>query len=139
MAFAVKKISDEPIIIVSLDVPLIRYLSNLRSTYAQIDQIAAACHPPLYRIIDTRSLDLSFGDILLWMDEQSGAPKGSILDSRLITLMVGTHPLLPAWARRVKQAFNVEIPIYSVLDLAMIEIRTRIAASGHQERKATFH
>ncbi len=137
MAFAVKKLGDDPIIIVSLDVPLIRYLSNLRSTYAQVDQIATACAPPLYRIIDTRSLDLSFSDILLWMEEQAAVPRGGILDSRLTSLIVGTHPLLPAWSRRIKLAFNIDTPVYPYLELALIDIRTRISAQ--RGRNNSFH
>ena len=133
MAFAVRKLPGEPIIITTVDFPLHKYGRNLVTLYAEIDHLIADETPPIYRILDARLLMPSYSDILLYIDIQNERP-GSLLDPRLRSVLVGTHELLPALVRQIDRKLGLQVPQFPTVEDALCHIRAELAASGEALR-----
>ena len=129
MAFAVRKLSGEPIIITTVDFPLHKYERNIASLYAEIDRIISQETPPIYRILDAHTLNPSYSDILLYVDLQNNQP-GSLLDPRLRSMLVGTHDLLPVLIRQIDRKLRITLPLFPTLEDALRHIRTQLDSSS---------
>jgi len=128
MTFALVKLPNEPIVIVTGDIPVEENLPALHAMFGQVDRLASQTGGLLYCILDTRHLEnLSFSDILLWLDEQRTAPPGSARDSRLRMWGVGTHSLLPIAVKKLRQQYGVEMMLADTLDAALARIRAELA------------
>jgi len=123
MPFAVIKLPEEPIVIVSVALPIERHLSSLYSIWVQIDRLAREERGPLYEIVDVRNQDVSFSDILVALDELDDHPPGSIADPRIRTVLVGDHPMLAIAVKKLWQRFSLEIPVFATLDAALDYVR----------------
>lgn len=127
MPFAAVKLPDEPIVIISGEVPIEKHLPSLHAIFAYLDRLATNQHGPLYCIVDTRSLhDLSYSDILIWLDEQRIRIAGSIRDPRVRACAVGPQGLLNIAAKKLWQQFEVDFPIFPTMEEALAFIRTQI-------------
>jgi hypothetical protein len=123
MSLIFTRLPGEPIIVIKPALPVEQNIEHVYAVDARCDQIASGLGGPLYRIIDMRSVDLAYSDILLYLDlEKEGRP-GSLADPRVRTLMVGYHPLLKIAARKTLQELNVIIPIFDSMDEALAYVR----------------
>lgn len=128
MPFVVRKLPGEPIIITTIALPLHRYTQNLRSLNAQIAGIAARESGQLYRIMDGRNVELSFSDILLYLDENRSGP-GTLADPRLHSIFVSPHPMGEVLVRKLAREMDLVIPHFRRLDEALHYARAQIRAS----------
>lgn len=131
MPFALVKLPNEPIVIVMGDVPIEDHLGPLHSIFAQVDRVASEVGCRLYFVADARNLtNLSYSDILIWLDELRAAPPGSPRDPRVEFWVVGTHDLLPILVKKMRQQFGIEPPLVTTLEEALDGIRAEIRAVG---------
>lgn len=131
MPSAVIKLPDEPIVIVTIALPIERHLSSLHSVCAQIDRIARQVRRPLYTILDLRGQDLSFSDILLGLDEQKDQPPGSMTDPRVRPIVAGDHPLLAIAQKKARQQLAIEIPVFDTLQIALAYVRAELEGQAN--------
>jgi hypothetical protein len=134
MPSAVIKLPGEPIVIVTIALPIERYLSSLHSVRGQIDRVAREVGSPLYEILDLRNQDVSFSDILLGLDEQHGQPPGSITDPRIRPVAVGDHPLLPIAVKKTRQRFSIDVPVFDTLQAALDFVRAELGGKADPSR-----
>lgn len=123
MAFAISQLPDEPIIIVTVDLPLDRHLDSFRSTNEQLNHFAATGDELLYVVFDLRGEDVTFSDVIIGVDELDSDPASWIKYPRVILIAVGQHPVLEIAIKRVGQQFHVEMPRFTTLDEALVFIR----------------
>jgi hypothetical protein len=124
------KLPGEPIVIVTIALPIERHLSSLYSIRAQIDRVAREAGGPLYVLLDLRNQDVSFSDILLGLDEQVGRPPGAITDPRVRPVGVGDHPLLAIAAKKTWQRYSIDVPIFDTLEAALQHARAELGGEG---------
>lgn len=123
MAFAITRLANDPIVIVTVALPLDRHLDSFRSTNQQLNRLAATIEDLLYIIFDTRDQDITFSDILIGLDELDGDPANWIKYPHVTPIGVGTHPMLKVGAKRALQQLRVEFSIFATLDEALADIR----------------
>jgi hypothetical protein len=130
MAFAITQLADEPVVIVTIDLPLDRHMESLRSAKAHLTRLVTESRGPFYVIIDVREQDLAFSDILIGLDELGGdrACWANLPDVHLVA--VGTHPLLPIGAKRFRQQLDLQMDTFETFDDALAHIRDALAASA---------
>jgi|GEM_PF-7070693 hypothetical protein len=124
------KLPGEPIVIVTIALPIERHLSSLYSIRAQIDRVAREAGGPLYVLFDLRNQDVSFSDILLGLDEQAGRPPGALTDPRVRPVGVGDHPLLAIAAKKTWQRYSIDVPIFTTLEAALQYVRAKLDREG---------
>ncbi|MBN1200402.1 MAG: hypothetical protein JXJ20_00975 [Anaerolineae bacterium] len=127
MAFVIRKLPDEPIIIVTIDLPIERYMQNVRSLNAQVDHLASTLTPPIYRILDAHAIEPTISDILLWIAEQDRGRPGSLTDPRVRPIAVGISPIAEVAVRKVRQLVGIEVPWFTTLEEALAFARAEIA------------
>ena len=125
MAFAVKKLPDEPIVIVTIDLPVHEYEQNFRSLSNQLARLAENAAEGFEVILDGRTLDLSFSDVLLLIDLGQDTPAGTFADPRLHWSIVGTHPLFAIAVKKVRQQLSAYVTLFETLDEALAAARLR--------------
>jgi hypothetical protein len=125
MAFAVKKLPDEPIVIVTIDLPVHEYEQNFRNLSDQLARLAENTTERVDVILDGRALDLSFSDVLLLIDLGQDSPAGTFADPRLHWNIVGTHPLFAIAVKKVRQQLSATMDLFATLEDALIAVRQR--------------
>lgn len=129
MSFTVRKFADEPIVIVTIDVPVEQYLDNFRSLKAQVARIAAEVNGPLYYILDTRDIESpSYSDILIWIEEHKVGDAATLSRHDIRYHAVGTHPLLLVGVKKVYQLLGIEVAIFAEMDDALATIRAQMGS-----------
>jgi hypothetical protein len=129
MESAVIKLPDEPIVIVTVRLPIHEFLDDLALLNQQVADILATTQGPVYRISDTNLLsEGGFSDLMLALGEQRAHPLGSVMDPRVKPILVGTGPMLPIVVRKVAQHTGVTMPLFATLDEALAYARAQIAA-----------
>ncbi|WP_119067593.1 hypothetical protein [Aggregatilinea lenta] len=123
MGFVVRKLQGEPIAIVTLALPIERYPSGPGMICHQLAQLAAREAGPLFAIFDMRRLEPSLSDIHLWLADQTHTASGSIYDSRIHPILVGTHPMVPLAAKKARQHLDMEVRHVATLDEALTYAR----------------
>jgi hypothetical protein len=123
MAFAVKKFSGEPIYILSIDLPLEKYVENLKSVNAVFSRITSESKDPIFILIDGRSLSPTFSDILMGLDLQRSIATGWSKASPVHFLLFGEHPLFEVGCKRARDYLNIDITWYKTLEQALARIR----------------
>jgi hypothetical protein len=126
MAFQIKKLPDEPILIITIDLPMERHLAEFRVLCGEIGRLVDEAPGPVYRILDLRGEDIAFSDILLGIAEHSGNQSGSLIDPRTRLMMVGTHAMIPVAVRKIKQKLDVDVPWFMTLHEALTYNRSKI-------------
>ena len=85
MAFAARKMSDEPVLVVTIDVPIERHLQSLRTLNAELGRFVETMqHTPCCMIFDLRGLDLACSDITLWIEECRRDPNLDLTHPELV-------------------------------------------------------
>ena len=101
MPFTVEKLPDEPIILCTYHEPF--DTTDLPQVFSQVDHLAADLTPPVYRIIDNRGLDLSFGKMVQLMAEETRGIPGSVSDPRIVAVIVTNSQLAKLGAQSVQE------------------------------------
>lgn len=130
MAFAITQLAGEPVVIVTVDLPLDRHMESLRSAKAHLTRLITESRGQIYIIIDMREQDLAFSDILIGLDELDGDPAcwAHLPDAHLV--VVGTNPLLPVGAKRLHQQLGLQVDLFETLEDALAHIREVLADSA---------
>jgi hypothetical protein len=128
MTPSITKLPDEPIVIVTIRLPLHEYLDDIAILNEQVAQILATTEGPVYRISDGSKLDdIAFSDILLWLGEQRTSRPGSVLDSRVIPIAVGSGRMAQAGLRKLAERTGVHMPLFETLEEAVEFARAQLA------------
>ena len=127
MAFAVKKLAGEPIYILTIDLPLERYVDNLRSVNAAFSRITSETSDPVYIVVDARSLSPTFSDILVSLDLQKSVGTGWAKASHVHFLLFGEHPLLAVGCKRASEYLGIDLSWRKTLEEALAHIRSETA------------
>ncbi|HML23359.1 MAG TPA: hypothetical protein PKD09_17015 [Aggregatilinea sp.] len=130
MGFTVRKLQGEPIAIVTLALPIERYPSGPGMICHQLSQLAAREPGPLFAIFDMRGLEPSLSDVYLWLAEQKHGKQGSLTDARLRPILVGTHPMIPVAAKKIRQQLGIDVRCVPTMDEALATVRGQFASSA---------
>jgi hypothetical protein len=124
------KMPDEPIVIIRGDVDFDDYLQQIEGLNARLVQVIEDCGAPLYRIADLSQVDISYADILLWLEAQEDIASGSFIDQRIRPVVVGDHPLIQVGIKQFADKFNRTIAHFATLQAALAHIRAELADDG---------
>ena len=125
MAFTLIRLPAEPIVIITIDLPLDRYLSSVRNTNAQLSQWAAETRAVLYFVFDVADQDMAFSDVLIGLDELGGSSSW-INYSHVRVVAVGTSPMLRIAKKRLYQQFRIQMEAFASRDEAFDHIRDEL-------------
>jgi len=137
MSLILTRLPDEPILIVKPALPVEQHIEVVFSIDAQCARLVAEQGSPLYRIVDLRTADLAYSDILLVLDIAKENRRGALTDPHIRTLLVGRHPLLRIAARKARQELGVVIPVFPSIGEALAHIRVGTGARSGTGRSAT--
>ncbi|NDJ78532.1 MAG: hypothetical protein GYB65_19960 [Chloroflexi bacterium] len=127
MTYTVTKLTGEPIVIIKAEPPTDDYFDeDAPVLHAQLDALASQVQGVLYCVMDTRLLDISFSDILLWIDENHQGLPGTASDARLRLVVVGEHPLIPTGLKKVRQKMALDIPHFDTVAVALAYVRSQL-------------
>src|SRR3990172_5255734 len=116
MTFAIRKFPGEPMVVVTVDFPLDRFLPNAHLISIQLDQLANNfTAPPLYTILDLSKLEPSVSDMLLLIDEFSKRTPGPLANPTLYPIVVGSHPIVGIGVKKIQQRLGVPVPWFNTL------------------------
>lgn len=119
MAFAVIQLTNPATLIITVDVPLEDHLPSLRSVFAEVRGLVQDTTQPMGIILDVRTLDVCFSDILFWVDECHRAEPSIFANPNLLPFVVGSHPMVAVALRKVKQQLGLSARQFAVLDDAL--------------------
>lgn len=124
MAFSIIELPDEPIVIVTLDLPLDQHMESLHSLHVQLNHLVAEADGDLlYVVIDVSDQEVGFSDILIGLDVLENDPASWINYSYVQTVVAGSHPMVTIAKKRVFQHLRIQIAVYPTLDDALNHIR----------------
>jgi hypothetical protein len=123
MVFAVSKLPGEPILIVTLDLPLEQHLQSWRSLTAALARFVTEAERGIAVVFDLRDQEVSFSDILIGISELQASAADWIVDPNMSLVIVGEHPMLDITARRVDQQFHFLPPRFATMEEALAQIR----------------
>jgi hypothetical protein len=127
MAFHVRRLPGEPIIIVEAVPPFDRH--EVDDTNDRVHALARAIDSRVFRISDVRLINVTFESIQETLAEHRDAEPGSITDPQMIPVFVGggelSHILADGFAHH--NFGGVEVLLFSDLDPALAYIRDRVA------------
>jgi hypothetical protein len=133
MAFSIIQLANEPIVIITVDLPLDRHMESLHSTFAQLNHLAAEAEDVLYFVFDVSGQEISFSDILIGVDELETDPASWINFPTVQIAIAGTHPMLAIAKKRIHQHFRVHVAIYALLDDALDRIRDTLGSRADDD------
>jgi len=128
MAFIVTILPNEPIILLRFDLPLEKHLGILRHVWTRCARLVDEHDGLLYRILDTRNLDIAYSDVLLILDDLRYDRPGSLSDPQIQSVAVGDSPILTLGLQKISEQCHIDIPIFDTLDAALTAIRAEITA-----------
>ncbi|MBN1680744.1 MAG: hypothetical protein JW966_10655 [Anaerolineae bacterium] len=132
MVYCLQKLPDEPIAILTIGLPVERYISNLQSLQTDVARLVLVTEPPpLYCLLTWRGPSMAFSDVLLWLEEQRFDHPSSICDPRVQGVLVGTDPMLPIAVKRAKAHLYIDLPHLPSLAEALAYVRSEISRSAH--------
>jgi hypothetical protein len=129
MPFYVKRLPNEPIVIVECVPPFER--QGVDDTNHLVYLATKDIRTRVFRISDVRLLNVTFESIQETLAEHQGKQPGSITDPRMIPVFVGGGELshILADGFQYQEYGGTEVVLFSDLDMALAHIRQRIAAS----------
>ncbi len=122
MAYAVTRLPGKPVVLVTLDVPLENYTSNLRVICAYLTHLIAQAQEPLHIWFDLRNQEICFCDILIAADEVAHAPTPSSPMAQIA--IIGSHPLLKVGVRRLERDYKLKMGQFDTLEAAFEHLRS---------------
>ncbi|NDJ78531.1 MAG: hypothetical protein GYB65_19955 [Chloroflexi bacterium] len=127
MLFSLIKLPDEPIVIIKSDVDLDYYLQHGPTIRQRVLRITEGTGFPLYILVDLSLTDVSFVDILMWLDAQADKPSELVYHPDICVCLVGPQPMLGVAARKIKERLNLELPWYPNLDAGLADVRATLS------------
>ncbi|GAB4508777.1 MAG: hypothetical protein OHK0046_02250 [Anaerolineae bacterium] len=117
----------EPIIIVNWQNPFDTTTDILESNKL-VSDFANRSGTPVYRIIDTHEIDLTFGDLVHILDLKTRNEPGSLRDPRIHTVLVGTHEMVRMKAQSLSQEQygGLNVPLFESVDDAIAYCRAQL-------------
>jgi hypothetical protein len=134
MAFAVTRLPGKPIVLVTLDVPLENYTSNLRVIHTYLVHLVTETQGPLHIWFDLRNVNISFCDILIAADEIAHAPRTCFPGAQVA--LIGTHPLITVGIRRMTRDYKIDLDHFATLEDAFGHM---IATNGYPKMTGPAH
>jgi hypothetical protein len=128
MAFTASQLPNEPIVIIKPALPFEQHVQTVHWYRERLAQLVEQVSSTLYCIVDARALDISFSDILLWLNDANGQPL-STADPRVKMILVGTHPLLGVCMKKAQQQLNLTFLWYGTLEDALAYAHAEVAAA----------
>lgn len=130
MAISATRLPDEPIIIVKYIDPPDPPDEQAAETSHQMSALMKDIEGPVYRINDILDYDLQFSDMVLGMAaEMRGGLPGTVSDSRVHTVTVGSSELVRIGTEAAKQSQygEIDIKLFTSIDDALSYVREEIA------------
>ena len=121
MSVTVEKLSNEPILIVTVDGHL--DADMVKDLYQEIGMLTEDMQPPIYRITDVRKMTITFMDLMGVIKEGTKDTPGTTTDARISHMFVGKDKFAKI-ARDVFQRINPDNhPMLNTLEEALAYIR----------------
>lgn len=136
MAFKVERLPNEPIIVVTWQMP-VDTGKETPQTFVDIDALIGP-DETVYCITDLRAVNIDFGTLVTAMAAQRVKAPGSPSDPRLRSSLVGTGMLWEIASRGAKQLQygGLDIPLYSSLEDALANAREKIKEWGEPKERS---
>jgi len=126
MAFTVRKINDEPIVVFTVELPVETHLESFRSISSHITHHAKITAGPLFIIWNGHMLEPALSDILLLADIYGYHPLDALLQPNAELILVGTHPLFGIAVKKLGGRLGLEIPWFDILDEGLVYARSEL-------------
>ncbi len=132
MPYKVKRLHNEPIVVVTWDSPYIA--AEIEKVCDDTDACIRPDETRVWVIEDFRQFKVDFSGIVMAMAIQRRKRPGAAGDPRLRTLLIGSGMLFELVSKGAKQLQygGIEAPLYSTLDEALAAARAEI-------KKAAVH
>ncbi|PJF39686.1 MAG: hypothetical protein D6737_06595 [Chloroflexi bacterium] len=130
MPAIVKKLPDQPIVIVSIQ----NYITvdDARAVYQQLAKIAADIDGTVYRITDVCQMTMTFQEMIAIVREAMRGAPGSTSDPRIKNIFVGQNCLAEV-AQDLMAKQGVDILMFDTMQEAMDYIQQQIDESQYRE------
>lgn len=120
MTVEITEMRNEPILIARYAPPF-NPDEDLHQANAAIRDKLITTEPPLYRIEDVSAIEMSFAELVQAMATATEQAEGSILDSRVHSMLVGTSDMLRIAkdAMTQEQYGSLDVPLFPTVDDAL--------------------
>ena len=126
MPFAVTQLPDEPIVIVSVELPVDQFQENFLAVNASLARVVNEADEQLHIIYDVREQEVTYSDVLLIVDLLRNVVTGLQPGRVPYTYLVGTHPVLQVAINKFQQELGFGVQILPTLDAALAIIRASL-------------
>lgn len=131
MPYTVERLPGEPIIAMSLSEPF-SIREDLGPLFAQAAEFNNEIEGKIYHIADTRSIRVSFSDVVMGMAAAITSKVGAFTEPRVTVALVGAGDLIDLAAKAFKQPQygSRHILVFNSMEEALSEIRAQIASGA---------
>jgi hypothetical protein len=122
VVFAIRKLPEEPIVIVTLSLPLHEFMDDIVTINADISYYASNEAGPLICIFDASLfVGICYSDILLWITLQKENPLGAIFDPRIrpVFIVPRGNPMAELAIRKFDRQWDMHLPCFFSLEDAV--------------------
>jgi hypothetical protein len=120
MAFAARRLPNDPILIVTFNVPIEQHLDSLQSLHAEIDgYVQTMAGETCCLIVDMRALDLTCSDFTMWIEEYRNGTHFFLDQPSLHVLAVGTQPVMHVGLKKIARQLQVSIAPFDTITAAL--------------------
>jgi hypothetical protein len=129
MAFAARRLPDDPILIVTFNVPLEQHLKSLQSLHAEIDgYVRMLSGQACCLIVDMRTLDLTCSDFTLWIEEYRSGTHFFLDQPSVHVLAVGNQPVMYIGLKKIERQLQVSVASFDTIAAALDAAQRMISA-----------
>lgn len=137
MAFEVKRLENEPIVILTVTNPLGEIVEETLAADNGVAEASKTVETKYIRVADITDLEMTFSQIAEWLGEQRQAHPGSINDPRIaLNVIAGATELgknVAEWSKQ-EQYGSVEFAVFETLDEALAHAREQVKAGKHLQQ-----
>jgi hypothetical protein len=131
MAFAARQLPDDPILIVTFNVPIEQHLKSLQSLHAEIDGYVRMMSGQMCcLIVDMRTLDLTCSDFTLWIEEYRSGTYFFLDQPSVHVLAAGTQPVMYVGLKRIERQLQVSIEPFDTIAAALDAAQRMVSAAN---------
>lgn len=125
MAFTVERLEDEPIVVLTVTYPIEDANKEGEDSDAAVAAAGESIDGQYYRIAEMSGLELSWQDMVYWLNQQRESKPGSINDPRVMSLLVSDTAMTQQTAQFASQPQygGREIKVFRTLDDALAHAR----------------
>jgi hypothetical protein len=123
MSFEVQQLKDKPIVVITCHNPF-DFTEDIAAANRQVAALLEN-RETITRIIDFTEIEMTFADLVESLATKTRAVPGSLRDTRVQTVFVGTHELvvMKAQSLRQEQYGGLNVPLFESLDEAIAHCR----------------